>query len=406
MTTIAVWLTNSWTAFPTVWTAESLSSATVDASCYALAAGEGHVAVELSYSRRPPQRESASLCPHPSARRDPHYLTITSNRLQQYLIVEKGLSRNTLAAYLSDLQRFQDFVQQEELPAFQDFTPDHITGYLAERRQQGVSARTLARELVSIKTLYRFLLEEGTLAVDPTEQISTPQQRQVLPDVLSLDEVEQLLDAPDTDTPLGKRDAAMLEVLYATGLRVSELVDLSLGDVHATTGCIKVRGKGGKERLVPMGEVATGRVEDYVLAGRPELAKGRQAAALFINRSARGLSRQALWKIVKKYVQQGGDSQVHQSPYPAPFLCNASPCRGSRPAVASAHARPRRYFDHPDIYPRCAAAPAGSLYGASSPSIGPGVWQPPTPCTKCKGNRIPLHPCWTAVLSGRNFFKA
>lgn len=226
------------------------------------------------------------------------------DRLQQYLIVEKGLSRNTLAAYLSDLQRFKDFLQQEALPAFQNLIPEHITGYLAERRRQGVAARTLARELVSIKTLYRFLREEGTLAVDPTEQISTPQQRQVLPDVLSLDEVEQLLEAPDRDTPLGKRDAAMLEVLYATGLRVSELVELSLGDVHAATGCIKVLGKGGKERLVPMGEVAAKRVEDYVLAGRLDLAKGRQAAALFINRSARGLTRQALWKIVKKYVRQ------------------------------------------------------------------------------------------------------
>ena len=226
------------------------------------------------------------------------------DRLQQYLIVEKGLSRNTLAAYLSDLQRFKDFLHQEALPAFQNLIPDHITGYLAERRRQGVAARTLARELVSIKTLYRFLREEGTLSVDPTEQISTPQQRQVLPDVLSLEEVEQLLEAPDRDTSLGKRDAAMLEVLYATGLRVSELVELNLGDVHAATGCIKVLGKGGKERLVPMGEVAAKRVEDYVLAGRLELAKGRQAAALFINRSARKLTRQALWKIVKKYVLQ------------------------------------------------------------------------------------------------------
>ena len=226
------------------------------------------------------------------------------DRLQQYLIVEKGLSRNTLAAYLSDLQRFKDFVQREAIPAFQNPMPDHITGYLAARRRQGVAARTLARELVSIKTLYRFLREEGTLAVDPTEPIFTPQQRQVLPDVLSPEEVEQLLEAPDRDTPLGKRDAAMLEVLYATGLRVSELVELSLGDVHAATGCIKVLGKGGKERLVPMGEVAAVRVGDYVLAGRPELAKGRQPAALFINRSARGLTRQALWKIVKKYVQQ------------------------------------------------------------------------------------------------------
>lgn len=232
------------------------------------------------------------------------------DRLQQYLIVEKGLSRNTLAAYLSDLRRFKDFIRQTHLPSFQNLTSDCITSYLASRRQQGIAARTLARELVAIKTLYRFLREAGVLTVDPTEQISTPQQRQALPDVLSLEEVEQLLEAPDTGTPLGKRDVAMLEVLYATGLRVSELVELHLGDVHAATGCIKVRGKGGKERLVPMGEVAAGRVEDYVLAGRPELAKGRRAAALFINRSARGLTRQALWKIVKKYVQQ---MAIHKS---------------------------------------------------------------------------------------------
>jgi integrase/recombinase XerD len=235
------------------------------------------------------------------------------DRLQQYLIVEKGLSRNTLAAYLSDLQRFKDFVQQEDLPALQDLTPAHITGYLARRRQQAVAARTLARELVSLKTLCRFLREEGTLAIDPTGQISAPQQGQVLPDVLSLDEVEHLLEAPDRNTPLGKRDAAMLEVFYAAGLRVSELVDLNLEDVHATTGCLKVRGKGGKERLVPMGELAAGRVEDYVLAGRPELAKGRQGSALFINRSARGLTRQALWKIVKKYVRQVA---IHKSVSP------------------------------------------------------------------------------------------
>ena len=226
------------------------------------------------------------------------------DRLQQHLIVEKGLSRNTLAAYVSDLYCFKDFIQQENLPHFLCLTPDHITRYLAKRREQGVSASTSARELVSVKTLYRFLREEGVLTDDPTAQISPPQQKHVLPDVLSLEEVEHLLGALDRDTPLGKRDAAMLEIFYCAGLRVSELVDLNLGDVHASTGFIMVRGKGGKERLVPVGEVAAERIEDYLLAGRPQLAKGRDAAALFINRSAGRLSRQALWKIVKKHVQK------------------------------------------------------------------------------------------------------
>ena len=239
----------------------------------------------------PREKESASF---------EHHL----DRLQQYLIVEKGLSRNTLAAYLSDLHGFKDFIRQENLPSFLCATADNITRYVAKRREQGVAASTSARELVSIKALYRFLREEGVLADDPTEQISPPQQKHVLPDVLSLQEVEELLGAPDRDTALGKRDAAMLEVFYCAGLRASEMVDLNLEDMHASNGFIMVRGKGGKDRLVPMGEVATERIADYVLAGRPELAKGRDAAALFINRSARRLSRQALWKIVKKYVQQ------------------------------------------------------------------------------------------------------
>ena len=226
------------------------------------------------------------------------------DRLQQYLIVEKGLSRNTLAAYLSDLNGFRDFIRQENLPSFLCLSPDDITRYLAKRRELGIAASTAARELVSVKALYRFLREEGVLIDDPTEQISPPQQKHVLPDVLSREEVERLLGAPDRDTPLGKRDAAMLELFYCAGLRASEMVGLNLGDAHASTGFIRVRGKGGKERLVPMGEVVADRMEDYLLAGRSELARGREAAALFINRSARRLSRQALWKIVKKYVRQ------------------------------------------------------------------------------------------------------
>ena len=151
------------------------------------------------------------------------------DRLQQYLIVEKGLSRNTLVAYLSDLHGFADFIRHDSLPSFLCLTPDHITRYLAKRQEQGVAASTSARELVSVKVLYRFLLEEGVLTEDPTEHISTPQQKHLLPDVLSLEEVEHILAAPDRDTPLGKRDAAMLDTLYSAGLRVSEMVDLNLG---------------------------------------------------------------------------------------------------------------------------------------------------------------------------------
>lgn len=224
--------------------------------------------------------------------------------LQQHLIVEKGLSRNTLAAYMSDLQHFGVFVRARGGSTFQDLSREDIIAYLAERRQQGMAARTLARELVSLKTLYRFLHRQQMGSADPTAQIQAPRQGHYLPDVLTLHEVEQLLQAPDISTPLGKRDAALLEMLYATGLRASELIALTVGDVQTTTGYVKVRGKGGKERLVPVGEMAAVQLDDYLLEGRHKLLKGRSAVHLFVNRSAAGLTRQGLWKIVKKYMHQ------------------------------------------------------------------------------------------------------
>ena len=230
--------------------------------------------------------------------------------LQQHLIIEKGLSRNTLAAYMSDLQHFGMFVRARGALMFQDLSREDIITYLAERRQQGIAARTLARELVSLKTLYRFLHGQQAGTADPTAQIQAPRQGRYLPDVLTLHEVEQLLQAPDTSTPLGKRDAALLEMLYATGLRASELIALTVGDVQTTTGYVKVRGKGGKERLVPVGEMAAVQLDDYLLAGRPQLLKTRSAVHLFVNRSAAGLTRQGLWKIVKKYLHQAA---IHKS---------------------------------------------------------------------------------------------
>jgi integrase/recombinase XerD len=224
--------------------------------------------------------------------------------LHQYLTVERGLSRNTLAAYMADLQRFSTFIQERGKDDLATLERDDVTAYLAARRQQGISARTTARELVSIRTLFRFLQEREGTATDPTAQISSPQPGRYLPHVLTLGEVERLLQAPDTSTSLGKRDAALLELLYATGLRASELVGLLVGDVYTMAGYLKVRGKGGKERLVPVGDIAAVQLDDYVLHGRPTLVKTRPAVHLFVNRSAQGLSRQGLWKIVKKYMYQ------------------------------------------------------------------------------------------------------
>lgn len=228
----------------------------------------------------------------------------------QYLVVEKGLARNTLMAYMSDVRRFCDAVQLQHVQDVHALGREAIVDYLATRRQQGISPRTASRELVAIKSFYHFLQARLDIPHNPTTDIASPRLWHRLPDALSRAEVEHLLQAPDTATPIGKRDAALLEMLYATGLRASELVGLAPENVNTVGGYLRVRGKGDKERLIPIGELASVQLEDYFLNGRPKLLKGRQATHLFVNRAARGLTRQGLWKIVKKYVAQVGISRA------------------------------------------------------------------------------------------------
>lgn len=225
---------------------------------------------------------------------------------RQYLIVEKGLARNTLAAYLSDIQRFFYMRNPHVCPTQETLNRDAIVNYLSRRRGQGISPRTTARELVAIKAFCHFLYERQVIAQNPTLKIESPKPWQRLPNVLTHAEVERLLQAPDLHTPAGKRDAAILELLYATGLRASELVNLTLDHVNTTDGYLRIYGKGGKERLVPIGEMAAVQLDDYLQSGRPGILRGRQTPYIFVNRLGRGLTRQALWKTIKKYVQQIG----------------------------------------------------------------------------------------------------
>jgi integrase/recombinase XerD len=219
----------------------------------------------------------------------------------QHLVVEKGLAANTVSAYMADLQRFCDHVAAVDMTS--PLHREAITHYLNTRRQDGITARSTARELSAIKAFCRFLNERGELHSDPSREMQTPTLLQRLPSVLTYEEVESLLQAPDTTTAGGKRDAALLEVMYATGLRASELTGLRLADIDLAGGSIKVRGKGGKERFIPLGELAVLQLDDYLASGRPPLLKQRQSPDLFLNRSGRAMSRQSVWKIVKKYVQ-------------------------------------------------------------------------------------------------------
>lgn len=222
----------------------------------------------------------------------------------QHLVVEKGLAANTVSAYMADLQRFCTYMAGPGGGV--QLHREAITGYVAARRQEGIAARSTARELAAIKAFCRFLSERGELRADPSLHVQSPTPWQRLPSVLTYDEVERLLQAPDTTTAGGKRDAALLEVIYATGLRASELVGLRLADIDMAGGYVKARGKGGQERFIPLGELAVLQLDDYLVGGRPQLLKQHRTSDLFVNRSGRAITRQSVWKIVKKYVQWAG----------------------------------------------------------------------------------------------------
>ncbi|HEY8393286.1 MAG TPA: site-specific tyrosine recombinase XerD [Thermaerobacter sp.] len=222
-----------------------------------------------------------------------------------YLRVERGLASNTLASYGRDLAHFAAFLRDRGLPLAAVDRP-LLMAYLHELHRSGRRAATRARRLAALRGFFRYLHEEGYLPADPTEGLASPRLERRLPRVLSVAEVTRLLNGPDASRPEGLRDRAMLELLYATGMRVSELVGLDLDDVHLDHGYARCRGKGGKERVVPVGVPALRAVRDYLLRGRPRLVRRLGERALFLNRRGGRISRQAVWKLLKTYARAAG----------------------------------------------------------------------------------------------------
>ena len=222
--------------------------------------------------------------------------------------VEKGLSANTVAAYRRDLEKFAEFARKRKLTV-ETVRRDDLVDFLAELYRQNLESRTVARELVTLRNFFRFAQTQGIVPEDPSMNLESPKIRRHLPGYLRLEEVEKLLEQPDAKTPIGMRDRAMLEVLYSTGLRVSELTSLGVADVDAKVGCVRCIGKGDKERIVPVGKKAIGIVERYLRDGRPALlrnAKGGGGPALFVNRRGVALSRVGVWKILSAYGRRAG----------------------------------------------------------------------------------------------------
>jgi len=220
--------------------------------------------------------------------------------------LESGLSKNTLSAYRSDLNRFAKFLINKDL---NQVSQADVQGFLAVMMAEGTKASSSARVLSTLRRYYRYQIRQNTVSADPCAQVLSPKQGRPLPKAMSEQQVEDLLGAPDVETPLGLRDRAMLETLYATGLRVTELVELSLLEVSLQVGVVRIIGKGNKERLVPLGEQAIDWIERYQHSARPELLKERMSDAMFVTSRGAGMTRHAFWHIIKKYALVAGIQQ-------------------------------------------------------------------------------------------------
>lgn len=240
---------------------------------------------------------------------EPHPLEHQVEGYLSALAVERGLSRNTVIAYRGDLEGYLAFLEGEES------TPELVDGYLASLHERGMEASTVARKLAAVRGFHRFLVAEGESEEDPTRFAETPRSRLGFPKALDVHEAIGLVEAPPTDTVLGRRDRAMLETLYGTGVRVSELVGLDLAELDLDTRSALVTGKGSKQRLVPLGRPAAEAIEDY-LPGRLELRRpGDDPGAVFLNARGGRLTRQGVFGIVRKHAQRAGIPAARISPH-------------------------------------------------------------------------------------------
>jgi integrase/recombinase XerD len=232
-----------------------------------------------------------------------------ADRYLSFLTVEKGLAANTLESYSRDLQNFAAFLNGQNILRPEDIQTTAILAYLIHLRNRGLAAASRARHLVTLRGFFRFLHQEKIIPRDPAALLELPKAGLHLPGILSLSEIRALLAAPQKDHPAGLRDAAMLELLYAAGLRVSELIQLKIMELNRDAGFVRPFGKGGKERVVPVGRMALTVMNAYMESARPRLLKGLSSPYLFVARRGRPLSRQGFWKLLKKYAAQAAIRQ-------------------------------------------------------------------------------------------------
>jgi integrase/recombinase XerD len=230
-------------------------------------------------------------------------------RYLNYLLIEKGLSANTLDAYRTDLDRFADFLHAGGIRSLGEADSPAILKHLIFLRESGMGPRSRARHLVTLRGFFKFLIQEKILEKNPASRIDLPKSGLKLPDVLSVQEIDRILNLPDANKPGRVRNAAMIELMYAAGLRVSELVTVKLQDVNLNGCCVRVYGKGAKERMVPFGQPARQKIDFYVTTVRPLLLRAAVSPFLFVARAGNPMTRQGFWKILKQYAQAAGISR-------------------------------------------------------------------------------------------------
>lgn len=231
-----------------------------------------------------------------------------------HIVVERGLSSNTRLSYARDLKKFEEFLDTAG-KGVKDARPDDISAFLKSLSQGGLSVRSYTRTLIALRSFYKYLLRKGIITASPCSNIDIPKLHKKLPEFLTLEEVDRLLSAPGADTALALRDKAMLETLYATGLRVSELVSLRVNDLSLQGGYLTAFGKGSKQRMVPLGEAAMLWLKRYLDEARPGLLKARKDAALFLTVRGSRMTRQNFWEIIKKYAVISGISRARTKPH-------------------------------------------------------------------------------------------
>jgi integrase/recombinase XerD len=225
----------------------------------------------------------------------------------QFLELEKGYSGNTLAAYRNDLEQFAQAMEEEGISSWEQVNQDVIIDYIMSLREREYASSTVARKIAALKSFFHFLAAEEIISDDPTLNLDSPKVKKRLPVTLSYEEVERLLDAPKGSSPKAIRDKALLELLYATGMRVTELVSLDLEDINLASATVRVRqGKGSKERIIPIHSRAVEALREYLAKARRMLLKSPEERALFLNHRGERLTRQGLWLIIKQYVREAG----------------------------------------------------------------------------------------------------